>query len=163
MDDFADRKHEVHQTSETGHARHEERTCHVIAIPRDHPQRICWKDPRTLAVTISRRTVDGQDSWESRLSVSRHPPRAKMLAHAIRRHWSIENSQHWILDVSFGEDARRPQDRHGTTNLAALRRLVLSLLRQDTTVKRGAKCKRMKCALDPHYLLRVFHNAKFDA
>ena len=48
-------------------------------------------------------------------------------------------------------------------NLAAVRRLVVSMLRQDTTVKRGAKCKRMKCALDPQYLLHVLHNATFDA
>ncbi len=161
--DFAGMQHDVHQTFERGHGRDEERTCHVIEIPREHPQRTRWKDLRTLAVTISRRTVDGQDSWESRLSVSSHPPRAKRLAHAIRRHWSIENSQHWVLDVSFGEDIRRQQDRHGAANLAAVRRLALSLLRQDTSVNRGAKCKRMKCALDPHYLLHVLHNARFDA
>lgn len=161
--DFAGMKHDVHQTSERGHGREEERTCHVIEIPRDHPQRTRWKDLRTLAVTISRRTVDGKDSWESRLYVSSHAPRAKMLAHAIRRHWSIENSQHWVLDVSFGEDARRQQDRNGAANLAAVRRLTLSLLRQESTLKRGAKCKRMACALDPHYLLKVFHTAKIDA
>ncbi len=161
--DFADMQHEGHQTSERGHGRQEERTCHVMEIPRAHPQRTRWKDLRTLVVTISCRTLNGKESWESRLYVSSHPPRAKMLAHAIRRHWSIENSQHWVLDVSFGEDARRQQDRHGAANLASVRRLVLSLLRQDTTVKRGAKCKRMKCALDPHYLLHVLHNARFDA
>ena len=160
---FAEMKHEVHETTERGHGREEERICHVIEIPRDHPQRTRWKDLRTLAVTVSRRTVDGKDSWESRLYVSSHSPRAKMLAHAIRRHWSIENSQHWVLDVSFGEDARRQQDRNGAANLAAVRRLVVSMLRQDTTVKRGAKCKRMKCALDPQYLLHVLHNATFDA
>ena len=71
---------------------------------------------------------------------------------AIRRHWGIENGQPWIPDVSFGEDARRQQDRHGAANLAAVRRLALSLLRQDTTVKKGVKAKRLKCALDPNYL-----------
>ena len=161
--DFADMKHEVHETTERGHGREEERICHVIEVPRDHPQRNPWKDLRTLVVTVSRRTVDGKDSWESRLYVSSHPPRAKMLAHAIRRHWSIENSQHWVLDVSFGEDARRQQDRNGAANLAAVRRLAVSLLRQDTTISRGAKCKRMACALDPDYLLRVFNTAKSDA
>ncbi len=160
---FAGMQHDVHQTSERGHGREEERTCHVIEVPRDHPQRKRWKDLRTLAVTISRRTVDGKDSWESRLSVSSHGPRAKRLAHAIRRHWSIENSQHWVLDVSFGEDARRQQDRNGAANLAAVRRLTLSLLRQEPTLKRVAKCKRMACALDPDYLLKVFHTTKIDA
>jgi predicted transposase YbfD/YdcC len=160
---FAGLKHEVHETHETGHGRTDERTCHVIEIPKDHPQRAAWKDLRTLAVTVSRRVVHEQESWESRLYVSSHPPRAKMLAHAIRRHWSIENSQHWVLDVTFSEDARRQQDRHGAANLAAVRRLVVSLLRQDQTLKRGAKCKRMACALDPNYLLQIIRNAKIDA
>lgn len=157
--EFADMKHQVHQTSERGHGREEERTCHVLQVPRDHPQRARWKDLNTLVVTVSCRTVNGKDSWESRLYISSHPPCAKMLAHAIRRHWSIENSQHWVLDVSFGEDVRRQQDRNGAANLAAVRRLTLSLLRQEPTLKRGAKCKRMACALDPDYLLKVFHTA----
>ncbi|MCH7686258.1 MAG: hypothetical protein IH899_06215 [Planctomycetes bacterium] len=65
--------------------------------------------------------------------------------------------------MTFAEDARRQQDRNGGANLAAVRRLALSLLRQEQTIKRGAKCKRMACARDPNYLLKVFHNAKIDA
>ena len=81
----------------------------------------------------------------------------------MRQHWSIENGRHWILDVTFGEDARRQQDRNGAANLAALRRFAVSLLRQDKSVTRGMKTKRLKCALDPNYLLRVLQNARFDA
>lgn len=161
--DFAGLQHAVYETTETGHGRTDERTCHVIAIPKDHPQRTRWQDLNTLVVTVSRRATADQETWESRLYISSHPPSAKRLAHAIRRHWSIENGQHWVLDVTFGEDARRQQDRNGGANLAAVRRLAVSLLRQEQTLKRGAKCKRMACALDPTYLLRVFHNAQFDA
>ena len=59
------------------------------------------------------------------------------------------------------EDARRQQPRHGAANLAAVRRMAVTLLRQDTTVKRGVKTKRLKCALDPNYLLKVLKQAKF--
>ena len=114
-------------------------------------------------MTVSRRVVKGQETWESRYYVSSLGPRAKPLATAIRRHWAIENSQHWILDVTYGEDWRRQSDRNGAANLAAVRRLGLSLLRQERTNKRGAKCKRMVCALDPSYLLTVFQTANFDA
>ncbi len=158
---FAGRKHDVYETSETGHGRTDQRTCHVIEIPKDHPQRAAWKDLRTLAVTVSRRVVNDQESWESRMYISSHPPRAKLLATAIRQHWGIENSQHWILDVTFGEDARRQQDRNGAANFAAVRRLVVSLLRRETTNKRGAKNKRLNCALDTSYLLKVLHTAHF--
>lgn len=161
--DFAGLTYQECQATETGHGRIEERTCHVVEIPPDHPQRRVWKDLRTLVVVTSCRTQNGIETWETRLYISSHAPRAKPLAHAIRRHWSIENSQHWVLDIAFGEDSRRQQDRHGGANLAAVRRLAVSLLRQDQTIQRGAKCKRMACALDPNYLLRVLHNAKIDA
>ena len=161
--DFAGLAHEVHQTTETGHGRTDERTCQVIGIPKDHPQRAKWKDLSTLAAVTSRRVVGDKETWETRLYVSSHPPRAKLLSQAIRRHWSIENSQHWVLDVTFGEDSRRQQDRNGAANLAAVRRLIVSLLRQERTLKRGTKCKRLACGWDTSYLLKVFNNAKFDA
>jgi len=82
------------------------------------------------------------------------------LAAAIRKHWSIENTQHWSLDVTFGEDVRRQQDRRGAANLAAVRRLALSLLRQEKTNKRGLKNKRLACALDTDYLLKVLETAQ---
>ncbi len=159
--DFAGIKHAVYETTETGHGRTDERTYHVIEVPKDHPQRHVWKDLQTLVVTVSRRVVNEQESWESRSYISSHPLKAKLLAQAVRKHWSIENSQHWVLDVTFGEDARRQQHRHGAANLAAVRRMAVTLLRQDTTVKRGVKTKRLKCALDPNYLLKVLKQAKF--
>ena len=68
-----------------------------------------------------------------------------------------------MLDMAFQEDGARQQDRHGSANLAAIRRLVVSLLRQEKTLNRGAKAKRMVCALDTNYLLKVFATAKIDA
>lgn len=154
-------KRTAHETSETGHGRHENRACQVIEIPASHPQRSVWKDLRTLVVITCCRIVAGVESWESRLYISSHSPNAPVLARAIRKHWSIENTQHWSLDITFGEDTRRQQDRHGAANLAAVRRLALSLLRQEKTNKRGLKNKRLACALDPNYLLTVLANAKF--
>jgi predicted transposase YbfD/YdcC len=128
-EDFAGAGQDCHETEETGHGRRESRACYVVEIPRNHPQRQAWKDLRTLAIVTSGREIGATETWETRLYVSSHPPHAKKLAHAIRRHWSIENSQHWVLDISFAEDVRRQQDRNGGANLAAVRRLALSLLR----------------------------------
>ena len=89
--------------------------------------------------------------------------RAVSLGDAIRRHWGIENGQHWVLEGSFREYAARQQDRNGSANLGAVRRLIVSLLRQEKTLKRGAKAKRMACALDTQYLLKVLATAEIDA
>jgi predicted transposase YbfD/YdcC len=161
--DFAGLKHEACETTEKGHGRTTTRNVHVVGIPQDHPQCRNWPDLRTLAVVTTCNLQGEQETWETRWYVSDHAPCAKALAHAIRKHWSIENSQHWVLDIAFGEDSRRQQDRQGAVNFAAVRRLAVSLLRQNKSLKRGAKCKRMACALDPSYLLQILHEAKIGA
>ena len=74
------------------------------------------------------------------LSSARLPPEA--LAAAIRNHWRIENGLHWILDVTFREDASRVRERNAARNLALLRRIALNLARADTTLKASLKGKR---------------------
>ena len=61
------------------------------------------------------------------LSSARLSPQA--FAKAVRSHWAIENSLHWVLDVTFDEDAARNRADNGPENLAILRRLTLNLLR----------------------------------
>src|SRR3954452_16036226 len=161
--DFADVDHDTHTTVEAAHGRLTERTYHAIEIPRGHPQRKRWRDLRTLVMATSCVTRGEEETWETRMFISDLGPRAKSLGDAVRRHWGIENGQHWVLDVSFHEDTARQQDRHGSANLGAVRRLIVSLLRQEKTLKRGAKSKRMVCALDSNYLLKVFNSTEIDA
>jgi predicted transposase YbfD/YdcC len=158
---FAGVKHSTADTFDRGHGREDFRSCDALEIPQDHPQCAVWRDLKSLVVVTSCRDIDGEEHWETRQYITSHAPRAKLLGKAVRQHWSIENTQHWTLDVTFGEDSRRQQDRHGAANLAAVRRLALSLLRQEKTNKRGVKNKRLACALDPSYLLTVLHNAQF--
>jgi predicted transposase YbfD/YdcC len=154
-------KAQIHETNEKGHGRVEQRTCRAIEIPADHPQRSIWKGLCTLVAMTCCRIVGDRETWETRLYISSLKPKAKALAAAIRQHWGIENTLHWSLDVTFGEDVRRQQDRNGAANLASVRRLALCLLRQEKTNKRGLKNKRLACALDPKYLIKVLANAKF--
>jgi len=158
---FAGLKHPAYETQESGHGRREQRFCEVVEIPADHPQRSIWKDLCTLVILTCCRAIGDRETWETRLYISSHKPKAKTVGRRDSQHWSIENTQHWSLDVTFGEDVRRQQDRHGAANLAAVRRLALGLLRQEKTNKRGLKNKRLACALDPDYLLKVLANAKF--
>ena len=70
------------------------------------------------------------------------------LAAAIRGHWRVENGLHWVLDVTFREDASRVRDRNAARNLALLRRLALNLARAETSLKASLKSKRKYAAWD---------------
>ncbi|TWT59632.1 hypothetical protein Pan54_03400 [Rubinisphaera italica] len=74
---FTNMKHHMFASFAAGHGRIENHFCHVVEIPKDHPQREKWRDLKTLAIIISARTIKGKESWESRLLVSSHPVRAK--------------------------------------------------------------------------------------
>jgi len=80
---------------------------------------------------------------------------AERLGGLIRNHWSIENQQHWGLDVAFNEDQSRVRKDHGDQNLAVLRRIAHGLLRRDKSVKVGVKNKRLKAGRNRDYLLKV--------
>ena len=80
---------------------------------------------------------------------------ARRLQTAVRAHWDIENSLHWVLDVSFDEDGCRIRKDHAAPSMAILRRLALNLLRKDTQHKRGLKTRRQRAGWDDNYLLRI--------
>jgi predicted transposase YbfD/YdcC len=80
----------------------------------------------TLACVTATRN-DGPPTTRYYLSSARLS--AQAFAHAVRSHWAIENSLHWVLDVTFDEDRARNRADNGPENLAILRRLTLNLLR----------------------------------
>ena len=76
-------------------------------------------------------------------------------ARAVRSHWGVVNKVHWIMDVLFREDQSRACTGYAAENLATLRRLALSLLKQEKTKERGIKGKQLNAGWDHDYLLRL--------
>lgn len=74
---------------------------------------------------------------------------------AVRNHWCVENELHWSLDVCFGEDQSRVRIGNAAENLSRVRRLALTLLKQETTAKVSIKAKRLMAGWDENYLLKV--------
>ena len=101
---------------------------------------------------------DGKVCEESRYYISSRRPNARKLATFSRRHWSIENNLHWVLDVSFHEDLCRLRTGHSPENLALLNRIAVSLLKADQTVKAGIACKRKTAGWDDNYLIQLLLN-----
>ncbi len=80
---------------------------------------------------------------------------AQQFGQAVRTHWGIEKGLHWVLDVVFREARSRLRRDHAAQNLAMLRHLAVSLLRQETSGPNGIKAKRLKAGWDTAYLTKV--------
>ena len=79
---------------------------------------------------------------------------AQKHAEVIRRHWSIENSLHWVLDVTFNEDASRVRLGYGAKNLGLLRRLSVNLLKRESS-RMSLKMKRYRASMDDNFMIKI--------
>jgi predicted transposase YbfD/YdcC len=145
------------RTVDGEHGRIEERWYCQVNVPEDLPGREDWADLHSLGMCEAKRESKGETSVEQRYYVSSLSVDVKRLSEAIRGHWGIENSFHWVLDVVLREDDCRVREGEAAENLAIIRRLALNLLQQEKTLKRGVKTKRLKAALDDTYLLKILN------
>ncbi len=97
-------------------------------------------------------SAGGETTIERRYVLSSLPPDAPQLLEATRRHWRIENGLHWSLDVAFGEDESQVRSGNAADNLGRVRRLALSMLKQDDSIDGGTETKRLRAGWDSDYL-----------
>ena len=76
-------------------------------------------------------------------------------AATVRQHWGIENQQHWVLDVQFGEDACRTRTDHSAENLALIRRMALNVLHHNGPARESIRRRKLRAALNDEYRLRL--------
>ena len=143
------------QTTDKEHGRLEVRRYWQSEQIEWFADRQAWDGLRSVGVVEARRTVQGKESVERRYYLSSLKADAAKFARAVRGHWGVENSLHWVLDVVFGEDHSRARSGFAAENLAATRRLAVNLLRRDKTCKRSIKGKLLRAAIDPDYLKRI--------
>ncbi len=113
-----------------------------------------WTDLHVIGQCYRERTTGGKTTDEMHYFIGSRRLTARGYGGALRDHWRIENNLHWQLDVTFGEDASREQGRIGAQNLAGLRRLALSLLKQHPSQKSIAQ-KRLSAAYNTRFLEEI--------
>lgn len=158
LEKFEGVEHVYHETTDAGHGRIDTRRVWATSDIGWLKRRDEWKNLRSVIVveSIRRENAKEKPTVTRRYYISSLKAESgERLASLIRNHWSIENTQHWTLDVAFNEDQSRVRKDHGDQNLAVMRRLALGLLRRDKQVKVGAKNKRLKAGRNPDYLLSV--------
>jgi predicted transposase YbfD/YdcC len=150
--------HDVARTVDNDHGRIEIREAWTITDAKViAPLRTATKWPQLKAVVkvCAQRKLDGETSVDTRYFIASFPGTAQQLLRGVRTHWAIENSLHWVLDISFREDECRLRKDHGAHNFAILRHIALNLLKQDKRIKVGIKNKRLRAGWDHDYLLSV--------
>ncbi len=141
-------------THETSHGRTETRSYIHIVVPKDLPGLDRWANLRTLGVVISTVVRDGKETTEVRYYISSLRLGVKQFARAVRSHWSIENTCHWSLDVTYREDESRIRDAHLRENFAWLNRFTLSLLKQHKNGQSMAMNRR-RCGWNDTVMLQI--------
>jgi len=143
------------KTREKNHGRMEQRSYTAMAAPtavRRH-----WLDAQSIVRVCRQTTSQGQKTKEVRDFISSLPPQVERLASLIRGHWGIENRLHWSLDVTFNEDQSRIRQGHAAENAGLLRRLALSILKQDTWYSNSLRGKRLRAGWEnsvlEHFLM----------
>jgi predicted transposase YbfD/YdcC len=149
-----------HETINKGHGRIDIRRCWAIAdeLAFEHIRHYDgWADLRTIVRVERQRRLADKTETEIAYYISSLPNDAHHLLAVIRSHWAIENSFHWVLDVTFGEDASRIRVGNSPQNMAVLRHLALNILKTDSS-KGSLRNKRYRAALDDSFLFSLLTN-----
>lgn len=142
------------RTSELSHGRQESREAVVLPVPADWPERFGFAGLAAVARIDSVRRSGSTEQRQARyFALSRLLTPAAILR-VVRAHWTIENGQHWTLDVVMDEDRARARKDNAAENLALLRRLALNILRADPD-KTSVRGKIKKAGWHDQYLLNL--------
>lgn len=143
-----------------GHGRIEQRTVTVarqvdwLNGNRRFPGELRLPGVAAIIRVASRAELKDRGRFETRYYVSSAALSAPRAAEAVRSHWAIENSLHWVLDVTFGDDQSRLRTGHGAKNMAVVRHFAINLVRAAKDM-RSIKLRRKRAGWDPDFLATI--------
>jgi predicted transposase YbfD/YdcC len=151
----------LEHTTEAGHHRIEIRKYWAFSLSQLPPlhESSQWSGFQTIVAVERIRHLRTKTTHEIQFYLSSLSSNSSQIPRAIRQHWSIENSLHWVLDVTFNEDACRVRSLHAPHNLALVRRFALNILNCEHTFKGSLKQKSKRAAMDNRYMLTLLASA----
>jgi predicted transposase YbfD/YdcC len=151
-------RHTWQEEASKGHGRIEKRCHTVITAPEDLAwlqETHAWPGLQAIGRVQAERRLGAERSSETRYYLLSQMMTAEAFGRAVRRHWSIENNVHWVLDVVFHEDLSRIRAGYAAENFAVLRHIALNVLKQGTSKRRGIRGKRLKAGWSNDYLVHL--------
>lgn len=146
--------------ADKGHGRVEERRVSIstkvdwLSGERRFPGEYRLPNIAAIIMVEAQTFQKGNATRSRRFFVTSSPMAASQAAIAIRAHWAIETSLHWVLDVTFKEDKARSRTGHGPANMAVLRHFAFNLLRMVDD-RRSIKLRRKRAARNNLYLTQI--------
>jgi len=153
--DFAEVEYDYHETVDGDHGRIETRRYWITSDIDWLGAKASWANLQSVGMVESQREIGGKVQIERRYYLASLPADAVRFGKAVRRHWGVENELHWVLDVSFNEDACRIRKDKGAQTFSVLRHIALNLLKRESRHKRGIKARRKRAGWDRDYLLQI--------
>lgn len=114
-----------------------------------------WRNLATICMVERERQFEDKIESETSYYIGSVASNAKLFAQSVRDHWRVENSLHWVLDVSFREDESRIRKDNAPDNFAVLRHIALNMIKKETSLKKSIKAKRLRAGWDNNYLEKI--------
>lgn len=145
-----------------GHGRIEQR---IVTVAREvdwlngekrFPGELRLPAVAAIVRVVSRTELKDHSRFDTRYYISSADLTAKAAAEAVRGHWGIENSLHWVLDVVFKDDMARLRKGHGARNMAVVRHFAINLVRRAPD-KRSIRLRRKRASWSDDYLASILN------
>lgn len=144
--------HSVYELTDAGHGRVEVRQCRQLEIKQSWlTDADKWSHIKTVVCVEAERHVDDKVTTESRYYISSLGLNAERLNGIIRNHWGVKNSLHWTLDMTFNEDDPRIRRGNAAEVMNTFRKIVLNIVKQDTSRNASMKRKLKMAALEDNF------------
>jgi predicted transposase YbfD/YdcC len=149
---FEDTTISRHETLEKSHGRIETRTYTAIDDIAWLTERHDWSGLKSIVmVDSSREIIGGKTESETRFYISSLSADGERQGEAIRGHWGVENSHHWVMDMVFRDDECRIRKHNAPANFATIKHIASNLMRRAEG-KQSMRVKRRLAAWDDDYL-----------
>ncbi len=151
---FKDTTISQHETVDGDHGRIETRKYTVFQDISWLKERHDWSGLNAIVMVESRREAGSKIDTETRFYITSLKDMAEQIAPAVRSHWAIENSLHWVMDMVFRDDDCRVREGNAAANFVTLKHMAHNLARRAPG-KMSIRARRKAAAWDDEYLVSL--------
>ena len=144
-----------YRTLEKNHGRIEKREYYMVKDISCINNIDKWPNLAAIGMVINEIQENDKITCEKRFYIMSEIKNIQEFSESVRKHWGIETSLHWCLDVGFREDESRARKDNAAENLNIIRHISLNMLKKETSLKSGIAGKRLKCGWDESYMEKV--------